>query len=59
MPEAILENEQITAHLSPHEIEALFDYERQLGLCPQFVDRVVQLTEADRARDEAEGGGAP
>lgn len=54
LKEAILENEQITAHLSVEEIEALFDYRRQLGLCPQFVDRVAALTRADWARDEAE-----
>jgi adenylosuccinate lyase len=54
LKEAILENEQITAHLSPEKIEALFDYRRQLGLCPQFVDRVAALTGADRAKDELE-----
>jgi adenylosuccinate lyase len=53
LKEAVLENDQITAHLSPAEIEALFDYRRQLGLCPEFVDRVAVLTQADRARDEA------
>lgn len=58
LPEAILENNQIMAHLSAQEVEALFDYEQQLGLCPQFVDRVAKLTELDRARDEAEFGTA-
>jgi adenylosuccinate lyase len=52
LKEAILENVQITAHLSQTEIEVLFDYRQQLGLCPQFVDRVAALTQADRARDE-------
>jgi adenylosuccinate lyase len=56
LKEAILDNEHITAHLSRAEIEALFDYRRQLGLCPEFVDRVVTLTRADRARDELELG---
>jgi adenylosuccinate lyase len=56
LKEAILGNEQITAHLSTAEIEALFDYRRQLGLCPEFVDRVATLTQADRARDEAGNG---
>lgn len=56
LKEAILENEQITAHLPPAEIEALFDYRRQIGLCPEFVDRVAALTRTDRARDETDLG---
>jgi adenylosuccinate lyase len=56
LKEAILDNRQITAHLSTAEIEALFDYRRQLGLCPEFVDRVATLTRADRASDEAGNG---
>jgi adenylosuccinate lyase len=51
---AILANPAITGQLPVEEIEALFDYRRQLGLCPAFVDRVAALTQADRARDEAE-----
>ncbi len=53
LKDVVLENEQITALLSPEEIEALFDYERQVGLCPQFVDRVVSLTRADRESEAA------
>lgn len=53
LKEAILENEQITAHLSVAEIEDLFDYRRRIGLCPEFVDRVAALTRADRERDTA------
>jgi hypothetical protein len=56
LKEPILDNEQITAQLSTAEIEALFDYRRQRGLCPEFVDRVAALTQADRARDEAGNG---
>ncbi len=52
LQEVVLENEQITAHLSPAEIDRLFDYRQQLGLCPEFVDRVVNMTECDRAGDE-------
>jgi adenylosuccinate lyase len=52
LKEAILENEQITAHISKEEIETLFDYRRQLGLCPEMVDRVAALTKADRAGDD-------
>jgi adenylosuccinate lyase len=58
LKEAILENDQITAHLAAAEIEALFDYRRQLGMCPKFVDRVAALTTTDRARDEIEMKGA-
>lgn len=48
---AILANDQIMAHLPAEEVEALFDYRRQIGLCPEFVDRVAALTEADRESD--------
>jgi adenylosuccinate lyase len=41
---AISENAAITAHLSAEEIAAQFDINRQLGLCPHFVDRVVAAT---------------
>jgi adenylosuccinate lyase len=54
LKEAILANPRITAQLSPEEIKALFDYRRQLGLCPQFVDRVVALTRADWERDQVD-----
>jgi adenylosuccinate lyase len=56
LKEAVLENEQITAHLSTAEIEALFDYRRRLGLCPEFVDKVSALTQADRAGDNVSSG---
>jgi adenylosuccinate lyase len=51
LKQAILDNPQIMAHLTTAEVEQLFDYHRQIGLCPEFVDRVVQLTQADRAND--------
>jgi adenylosuccinate lyase len=57
LKEAILDNAQITGHLSKAEIETLFDYRRHLGLCPEMVDRVAALTRADRARDDREPGG--
>jgi adenylosuccinate lyase len=56
LKEAVLHNEQITAHLSAKEIERLFDYRRQLGLCPEAVNRVVALAAGYRARDETEFG---
>jgi adenylosuccinate lyase len=52
LKDAILENEQIRAHLTVEEIEHLFDYHRQLGLCPEFVDRVSEMTRADRKKDK-------
>ena len=39
-------------HLSINEIEAIFDYKNQLGLCPEFVDRVVKLSQKSRAADK-------
>ncbi|MCZ7572570.1 MAG: adenylosuccinate lyase family protein [Ardenticatenaceae bacterium] len=54
---ALLEEPRVRAHLSAHEIETLMDYRQQVGLCPEFVDRVVALTEADQARDRAYLGG--
>jgi len=51
LKEAVLENEQITSHLSKAEIESLFNYRQRLGHCPEFVDRVAALTQADRAKD--------
>lgn len=58
LKEALLEEPQVRVHLSAEEIEALMDYRQQAGLCPEFVDRVAALTEADQARDEAFLGGA-
>jgi len=52
LKEALLEEPRLREHLSAEEIEDLFDYQKQVGLCPQFVDRVVAITLADRARDE-------
>jgi adenylosuccinate lyase len=38
---AIIGNRQIMAHLSPPEVEALFDYHRHLGQCAAMVDRAL------------------
>ncbi len=48
---AILANDQLMTHLTKSEVDALFDYHKQLGLCPEFVDRVVHLTTQDRQSD--------
>jgi adenylosuccinate lyase len=50
---AILANTAITAHLSAEEIAAQFDIDRQLGLCPQFVDRVAAAIAASRLAEGA------
>lgn len=52
LKEAVLADERIRQHLSADEIEDLFDYRKQVGLCPETVDRVVAQTRADRERDE-------
>lgn len=49
---ALIEDEDIRAHLSAEEIDTLLDYRQQLGLCQQFVDRVAERTQADRKSDE-------
>jgi adenylosuccinate lyase len=51
LKQAVLDNAEIMAQLSVAEVEALFDYRQQLGLCPQFVERVVSLTQRDRDKD--------
>jgi hypothetical protein len=53
LTEAILANQEIMLHLSAEEVEKLFDYRQQWGLCPEFVDRVAQLTQVDRERDQS------
>jgi adenylosuccinate lyase len=41
LKEAILNNPQICAHLSPEEIETLFDYRQHTGQCAAMVDQVL------------------
>jgi adenylosuccinate lyase len=48
---ALLEQADIAPYLSAREIEAIFDYRRQIGLCPQFVDRVAAAVAALRETD--------
>jgi adenylosuccinate lyase len=52
LKEAVLENENIRLHLSDQEIEALFDYRLSVGLCPEFVDRVLKLARDERNHDD-------
>lgn len=49
--EAVLDNPDICQHLSAEEIENLFDYGRHVGLCREFVDRVLALTRGERKAD--------
>jgi adenylosuccinate lyase len=51
LKEAILANETIFGHLGEDEIEALFDYRRSVGLCSEFVDRVVRAARDARVQD--------
>ena len=39
--EAVLHNPQIRAHLTPEEIEAIFDYRQHTGQCAAMVDQVL------------------
>jgi adenylosuccinate lyase len=48
LKEAVLANPTITAHLSPDQIESLFDYRRHVGLCREMVDRVVRRAKEER-----------
>ncbi|NOZ05497.1 MAG: adenylosuccinate lyase [Chloroflexi bacterium] len=51
LKDALLEDEQLRAHLAPEEIEDLFDYRRHTGLCGEFVDRVVAMTKGERGAE--------
>ena len=48
----LVNSEKVMKHLSINEIEAIFDYKKQLGLCPEFVDRVVKLSQKSREGDK-------
>jgi adenylosuccinate lyase len=50
--EVVLETEAVRAQLPEETIETLFDYERQLGLCRECVDRVVAAARRERATEE-------
>jgi adenylosuccinate lyase len=46
LKDALLDNPAVTVHLPAAELEALFDYRRQAGLCREMVDRVVAAAAA-------------
>jgi len=54
LKDALLEDERLHAHLTPEEIEALFDYRQHTGLCGEFVDRVVAMTRSESTMMNAE-----
>jgi adenylosuccinate lyase len=53
LKEALLENPAVAQHLSVAELDALFDYRRQIGLCSQFVDRMAAFIRSSQAADVA------
>jgi adenylosuccinate lyase len=53
LKEALLENPAVAQHLSAAELDALFDYRRQIGLCSQFVDRMAAFIRSSQAADAA------
>ena len=48
----LVNNETVMKHLTINDIDAIFDYKKQLGLCPEFVDRVVQLSHKSRVSNK-------
>ena len=48
----LVNNEKVMKHLTIDDIEVIFDYKNQLGLCPEFVDKVVNLSRKSRAGDK-------
>jgi len=48
----LVDNGRVMEHLSLDEIDSLLDYKHQLGLCPQFVDQIVELTHTSRESDQ-------
>jgi 3-carboxy-cis,cis-muconate cycloisomerase len=52
--ELLAEDERVTAHLSPSQIDALLDPARYTGLCPQFAERGAVRARAVAAAIEAQ-----
>jgi len=48
----LVDNKKVMEHLSIDDIDSLFDYKLQLGLCPQFVDQIIKLTHKSRESDQ-------
>ena len=54
LKDVLSEKERIRRHLSAEEIEELFDYRQNIGLCRELVDRVLHLGREEREADEEE-----
>jgi adenylosuccinate lyase len=52
LKEALIENPDVTAHLTAEALGALFDYRRHAGLCRELVDRVVVLAREERLKEQ-------
>ncbi len=52
LKDALLDNPDITAHLLPERIEALFDYRQHIGLCREMVDQVVRRGREEHPKEE-------
>lgn len=44
-------DDEIAAYISPDTLRSLLDYREQLGLCPEFVDRVARQVREKREAD--------
>ena len=53
--EVLMEMEEVSAHLSREDIEAIADYGRHVGRAGDMVDQVVAVSEARRATDPVAG----
>ena len=51
--DALVEDQDVTAHLPAEALDELFDYRRHAGLCRELVDRVVALAAEARVKDQA------
>ena len=52
LKQALLESEAVREHLSEEEIESLLDYRAHTGLCRELVDRVLNLSQIERAGED-------
>lgn len=50
--EVLLQDQRVTAHLSPAQIDRLLDPESYIGFAPQIAQRAVELTRQEREKDQ-------
>jgi adenylosuccinate lyase len=53
LKDALMEDQDVTAHLPAEALDSLFDYRRHAGLCRELVDRVVVVATEARLKDQA------